>query len=52
MGKGKGSPEIWVAVVRPGMVLIEVSGANPVLSKKALTLAAHKLPIKCRVVER
>ncbi|MEW6202211.1 MAG: 50S ribosomal protein L16 [bacterium] len=52
MGKGKGSPEEWVAVVRPGMVMIEVSGANALLSKKALTLAAHKLPIKCRVVER
>jgi large subunit ribosomal protein L16 len=52
MGKGKGGPEFWVAVVRPGTMLFEVGGAAPDLSKGALKLAASKLPIKCRVVSR
>lgn len=52
MGKGKGAPEFWVAVVKPGTMMIELGGATPELSKKALTLAMHKMPIKCRVVER
>ncbi|MFH1539769.1 MAG: 50S ribosomal protein L16 [bacterium] len=52
MGKGKGSPEAWVAVVRPGTMIIEVAGVGPELSKKALLRASHKLPVKCRVVER
>jgi len=52
MGKGKGSPEYWVAVVKPGTMIIEMAGANPELSKQALTRAKHKLPVKCRIVER
>ena len=52
MGKGKGSPEIWVAVVKPGSMIIELAGASPELSEKALKLASYKLPIKCRVVKR
>ena len=52
MGKGKGSPEFWVAVVKPGTMIIELAGAPPELSKTALTRAMHKLPLKCRIVER
>ena len=52
MGKGKGSPELWVAVVRPGTMIVEVAGAAPELSRQALKLAASKLPIRCRVVSR
>ncbi|MEW5947349.1 MAG: 50S ribosomal protein L16 [bacterium] len=52
MGKGKGTPEIWVAVVRPGMIIVELAGAPLALSTKALMLASNKLPIKCRVVKR
>jgi large subunit ribosomal protein L16 len=50
MGKGKGSPEYWVAVVKPGRVLFEVSGVPEPLAREALRLAAHKLPIKTKVV--
>ncbi len=52
MGKGKGAPEFWVAVVKPGTMIIELAGAPEELSRKALTLAAHKLPIKCKIVKR
>ncbi len=52
MGKGKGSPEFWVAVVKPGTMILELAGAPEELSKEALTLAAYKLPIKCRIVKR
>jgi large subunit ribosomal protein L16 len=52
MGKGKGAPEGWVAVVKPGKVLFEVSGVGEDVAKEAMRLAAHKLPIKCRFVER
>lgn len=52
MGKGKGSPEYWVAVVRPGRILFELSGVSEELAKKALMLAAHKLPIKVDFVKR
>ena len=52
MGKGKGAPEGWVAIVKPGKVLFEVSGVTEDLAKEAMRLAAHKLPIKCRFVER
>jgi len=52
MGKGKGAPEGWVAVVRPGRVLYEMEGISRELAKEALRLAAHKLPIKTRFIER
>jgi large subunit ribosomal protein L16 len=50
MGKGKGNPELWVAVVKPGRVMFEVEGIPADLAKKAFALAAAKLPLKCRVV--
>jgi large subunit ribosomal protein L16 len=52
MGKGKGSPEHWVAVVKPGRILFEVEGVSHEIAKEALRLASHKLPIKTRFVER
>ncbi len=52
MGKGKGSPEYYVAVVRPGKMLFEMSGANTELMKEALKRASAKLPLKTRIVER
>lgn len=52
MGKGKGSPEHWVAVVRPGRILFEVEGVSNEVAREALRLAAHKLPIRTRFVER
>lgn len=52
MGSGKGSPEFWVAVVKPGRVLFEIAGAAGDLCKEALRLASHKLPIKTHVIER
>jgi large subunit ribosomal protein L16 len=52
MGKGKGAPDHWVAVIKPGRVLFELEGVNPQLAKEALTLAANKLPIKTRFVTR
>lgn len=52
MGKGKGSPDHWVAPVKPGRILYEVSGVDEVLAIKALTLAANKLPFPCKVVTR
>ena len=52
MGKGKGAPEGWVAIVKPGKVLFEVSGVTEDVAKEAMRLAEHKLPIKCRFVER
>lgn len=52
MGGGKGNPEGWVAVVRPGRMLFEVSGVSEELAKEAMRLAAHKLPIKTRFVTR
>jgi len=52
MGKGKGNPEGWVAVVKPGRVLFEVEGIAEDLAKKALGLAAAKLPVKTRFVKR
>ncbi|MBN1543147.1 50S ribosomal protein L16 [candidate division KSB1 bacterium] len=50
MGKGKGAPEYWVAVVKPGRVMFEIEGVSEVAAKEALRLAAHKLPIKCKFV--
>ena len=52
MGKGKGNPEGWVAVVKPGRVLFEVEGVDRTLAKKALDLAAAKLPVKTRFIKR
>ena len=52
MGSGKGSPEYWVAVVKPGRVLFEIAGVPEATAKEALRLAAHKLPIKCRFITR
>ena len=52
MGKGKGAPEGWVAVIRPGRVLYEMTGVTREMAQEALRLAAHKLPIKTRFVER
>ena len=52
MGKGKGSPEYWVAVVKPGRVMFEVAGVPEELAREALRLAAHKLPIKCKFVRQ
>jgi len=52
MGSGKGSPEGWVAVVRPGKILFEVDGVSKELAMEALRLASHKLPIKTKFVTR
>jgi large subunit ribosomal protein L16 len=52
MGSGKGSPEYWVAVVKPGRVLFEIAGVSDDVAREALRLAMHKLPIKCKCVER
>ncbi len=51
MGKGKGTPEYWVAVVKPGRILFEVTGVPRELAEEAVERAAHKLPIKCRFLE-
>ena len=52
MGKGKGMPEGWVAVVRPGRVLFEVAGVREEIAREAFRLASHKLPVKTKFVER
>lgn len=52
MGSGKGSPEHWVAVVKPGRVLFELTGVPEELAREACRLAMHKLPIKCKFVKR
>ena len=52
MGGGKGSPENWVAVVKPGRVMFELSGVPHPVAKEAMRLASHKLPIKCKFVTR
>jgi large subunit ribosomal protein L16 len=52
MGKGKGSPELWVAVVKPGRMLYEMEGVTPEVAREAMRLAAHKLPFKTRFVQR
>jgi len=52
MGKGKGAPEGWVAVIKPGRILYEMQGVPKDLAHEALRLAAHKLPVKTRVIER
>ena len=52
MGSGKGNPERWVAVVRPGRIMFELSGVAEPVAREAMRLAGHKLPIKCRFVLR
>ena len=52
MGSGKGSPEYWVAVVKPGRVMFEIGGVPEDLAREAMRLAAHKLPIKCKFVAK
>jgi large subunit ribosomal protein L16 len=52
MGSGKGSPEYWVAVVKPGRVLFEIAGVPEETAREALRLAMHKLPVKCKFVTR
>ena len=52
MGKGKGEPDKWCAVVQPGHVLYEIGGASPEAAKKAMCRIAHKLPVKVRLIER
>ena len=52
MGSGKGSPEFWVSVVKPGRVMFEIAGVPEDVAKEALRLASHKLPIKTYVIER
>jgi len=52
MGSGKGSPEYWVAVVKPGRVLFELAGVSEEVAREAMRLAAHKLPIKTKFIQR
>ena len=52
MGSGKGSPEYWVAVVKPGRVMFEIAGVDEATAKEALRLASHKLPVTCKIVKR
>ena len=52
MGSGKGSPEYWVAVVKPGRVLFEIKGVSEEVAREAMRLAMHKLPIKCKFVTK
>ena len=52
MGKGKGSPEYWVAVVKPGRVMFEIGGVSEEVAREALRLASHKLPIKTKMVKK
>ena len=52
MGSGKGSPEYWVAVVKPGRILFEIGGVSEEVAREALRLAMHKLPLKCKFVRK
>ena len=52
MGSGKGSPEYWVAVVKPGRIMFEMSGVSEADAKEAMRLASHKLPIKCKFMKK
>ena len=52
MGKGKGNPEDWVAVIKPGRILYEMEGVTSKVAREALRLAAHKLPVATRIIER
>ena len=52
MGKGKGAPELWVCRIKPGRIMFEIDGVSSAIAREALTLAAAKLPIKTRFVQR
>lgn len=52
MGSGKGSPEYWVAVVKPGRVMFEIAGVSEEVAQEALRLAMHKLPLKCKIAKK
>ena len=52
MGSGKGTPEYWVAVVKPGRIMFEMAGVSPELAKEAMRLAGHKLPVRTKFVTR
>lgn len=52
MGKGKAEPEYWVAIVKPGTMMFEISGVDEVTAKRALARVAHKMPVRCRFVHR
>ena len=52
MGSGKGAPEGWVAVVKPGKIMFEIAGVSEEVAREALRLAMHKLPVKCKFVKR
>ncbi|MCK4667409.1 50S ribosomal protein L16 [Candidatus Dependentiae bacterium] len=52
MGKGKGAPELWVAVIKPGRVLFEIEGVTEDIAKRAMALAGHKLPVRTKFVKR
>jgi len=52
MGSGKGAPEYWVAVVKPGRVLFEIKGIAPEVAMEALRLGGHKLPVRCKIIKR
>ena len=52
MGSGKGSPEYWVAVVKPGRVMFEIAGVTEAQAREAIRLASHKLPVKCKFVKK
>jgi len=52
MGKGKGAPEEWVAVIRPGKILFEMEGVAPEIAQEAMRLAAHKIPMKTKFIKR
>lgn len=52
MGSGKGSPEYWVAVVKPGRILFEIGGVSEEVAREAMRLAMHKLPVKCKFVRK
>ena len=52
MGKGKGEPEYWVAIVKPGHVIFEIAGVDESTAKRALSRVAHKMPIRCRFISR
>ncbi|MBK3496581.1 50S ribosomal protein L16 [Viridibacillus sp. YIM B01967] len=52
MGSGKGAPEGWVAVVKPGKIMFEIGGVSEEIAREALRLASHKLPVKCKILKR
>lgn len=52
MGKGKGAPEYWVSVVKPGRVMFEIAGVSEEIAREAMRLAMHKLPIKCKFIKK